>query len=106
MGRLAKIARSLLGVIPLNARLCVISWMARKRLWFAVPPIAYAQKMKVNESGDVRRRRMARDICRKTTVNTIYLVQGSCPINLVTFKNVNEKNLLLTIQHSLLDALS
>lgn len=40
MGRLAKIARSLFGATPLNPRLWVISWIARKRLWLAVPPIA------------------------------------------------------------------
>ena len=91
IGRLAKIAISLLGVIPLNARLWVISWIARKRLWLAVPPIAYAQKMKVKESGGVCRRKMAREICRRTTSDTTYLVSGSCPINLVTFVNVHKR---------------
>ena len=91
IGRFAKIAISLLGIIPLNARLCVISWMARKRLWLAVPPITYAQKMHVKESGEVWRRRMARDICRRTTSETTYLVSGSCPINFVTFIYVHKR---------------
>jgi hypothetical protein len=50
IGRLAKIASSLLGMILLNARLCMISWIAKKILWFAVLPIVYVQRMKVNES--------------------------------------------------------
>lgn len=38
MGRLANIANALLGFMPLNARLCVISWIARNKFWFAVAP--------------------------------------------------------------------
>jgi len=40
MGRFANIAKSLFGATALKARLWVISWMARKRLWLAVPPMA------------------------------------------------------------------
>ena len=32
IGKSAKIANTLLALTPLNARLCVISWMARNRL--------------------------------------------------------------------------
>lgn len=39
MGKFANIANALLGFIPLNARLCVISWIARNKFWFAVAPI-------------------------------------------------------------------
>jgi hypothetical protein len=39
MGKLANTANALFALTPLNARLCVISWMDRKRLWFAVPPM-------------------------------------------------------------------
>jgi hypothetical protein len=39
MGKFAKMASALLALTPLNARLCVISWIAKKRLWFAVPPM-------------------------------------------------------------------
>jgi len=39
MGKFANMANALLGFIPLNARLCVISWIARNKFWFAVAPI-------------------------------------------------------------------
>jgi hypothetical protein len=39
MGKFANIASTLLNFIPLNARLCVISWIARNKFWFAVAPI-------------------------------------------------------------------
>jgi hypothetical protein len=39
MGRLAKMANSRLAMADLKARLCEISWMARKRFWFEVAPI-------------------------------------------------------------------
>lgn len=38
MGRLAKIAIKRLARRLLKARLCEISWMARKRFWLAVAP--------------------------------------------------------------------
>lgn len=49
-------ARNLLAFMPLKARLWVISWIARNRLWFAVPPMAYARKMKRGERGLVDRK--------------------------------------------------
>lgn len=39
IGKLAKTASALLALTPLNARLCVISWIDKKRLWLAVPPM-------------------------------------------------------------------
>lgn len=39
MGRFAKQAKILLANGLLKARLCEISWMARKRFWFAVAPM-------------------------------------------------------------------
>lgn len=38
MGRFAKMAKSLLASGERKARLCEISWMARKRFWLAVAP--------------------------------------------------------------------
>ena len=39
MGRLAKTAKSRFAIGVLKARLWEISWMARKRFWFAVAPM-------------------------------------------------------------------
>ena len=39
MGRLAKTAKSRFARGDLKARLWEISWMARKRFWFAVAPM-------------------------------------------------------------------
>ena len=39
MGRLAITANNLFAIGDLKARLCDISWMARKRFWFAVAPM-------------------------------------------------------------------
>jgi hypothetical protein len=55
IGRFANMARTLLALMPLKARLWVISWIARNRLWFAVPPMAYARKIKRGERGLVDR---------------------------------------------------
>ena len=85
MGKFAKIASSLFGATRRKARLCVISWMARNRLWFAVPPMAYATKMNKGDRGERCRRRMAQVIWRETTKRTTYFVRGSLPINLVTY---------------------
>ena len=41
MARLAKTAAKRLARGDLKAKLCEISWMARKRFWFAVAPIMY-----------------------------------------------------------------
>jgi hypothetical protein len=40
IGRLANTAKILLASGDLKAKLWEISWMARKRFWFAVAPIA------------------------------------------------------------------
>ena len=39
IGRLAKTANSLFAIGDLKARLWEISWIARKRFWFAVAPM-------------------------------------------------------------------
>jgi hypothetical protein len=39
MGKLAKIASMRFAKGDLKAKLCEISWMARKRFWFAVAPM-------------------------------------------------------------------
>lgn len=42
MGKFAKTASKRFANGDLKARLCEISWMARKRFWLAVAPITYA----------------------------------------------------------------
>lgn len=39
IGRLVTIAKSRFARADLNAKLCEISWMARKRFWLAVAPM-------------------------------------------------------------------
>jgi hypothetical protein len=39
IGRLAKMARTRFALAERKARLCEISWIARKRFWFAVAPM-------------------------------------------------------------------
>jgi hypothetical protein len=56
MGRFAKTARSLFAVPDLNAKLCDISCIARKRFWFAVAPMMYAARKNVHDIGCVFRR--------------------------------------------------
>lgn len=85
IGRLAKTAMALLALADLKARLCEISWMARKRFWFAVAPIMYAVRKNCHERKGVLRRRYAQRICRETTKRTTYLVKGSGPQSLVTW---------------------
>lgn len=85
MGRLAKIASNLFPMGDLNARLCEISWIARKRFWFAVAPTTYAVARKGQESTEVLRRRYAQVIWRATTPKTTYFVSGSIPHSLVTW---------------------
>jgi len=53
MGKLANIANTLFDFIPLNARLCVISWIARNKFWFAVAPITYARIRKMGDLMEV-----------------------------------------------------
>lgn len=62
MGRLAKIARSLLANGDLKARLCDISCMARKRFWFEVAPTTYAVTRNCHDKIGVLRSRYAQAI--------------------------------------------
>lgn len=57
IGRFAKIASNRLAIGDLNARLCEISWIERKRFWFAVAPIMYAARKNFHDNGAVLRRR-------------------------------------------------
>lgn len=57
MGRLAKMASNRFPSPDLNARLCEISCMARKRFWFAVAPTIYAVRINGQERGELLRRR-------------------------------------------------
>lgn len=86
MGRLAKIANSLFAMGDLKARLCEISWIARNRFWFEVAPKTYATAQNFHDQNEVFRRRCARTICRVTTPATTYLVRGSGPQSLVTWR--------------------
>jgi hypothetical protein len=84
MGRFAKRARALLARMPRNARLCVISWIARNRFWFAVPPIAYAKPTNVHDKIGVCRSESATQSWSATTAATTNLVRGSWPMSFVT----------------------
>lgn len=57
MGMFAKMAKRRLARGERKARLWLISWMARKQFWFAVAPIMYAVRKKVQEKKGVVRRR-------------------------------------------------
>lgn len=63
----------------LKAKLWDISWIARKRFWFAVAPMTYAMAMKVSEKMGVCRRHIAHASCKSTTASAVYLVNGSGP---------------------------
>lgn len=76
---------ALLAFADLKARLCDISWMARKRFWFAVAPIMYAVTKNRHERNGVLRSRYAQRIWSETTKRTTYLVKGSGPQSLVTW---------------------
>lgn len=84
MGMLAKMARRRFPIGERKARLCEISWMARKRFWLLVAPITYAVRRKRHESMEVSRRRYAQQTWSETTPSTTYLVKGSGPQSLVT----------------------
>lgn len=56
MGRLAKIASMRFAKGDLKAKLCEISWMARKRFWFAVAPMTYAVRTVCHDQKGVLRR--------------------------------------------------
>lgn len=53
MGRLAKMANSLFASGDLKARLWLISWIARKRFWFAVAPTTYASAQNFHDQNEV-----------------------------------------------------
>lgn len=84
MGRLANTAKILFASGLLKARLCEISWIARKRFWFAVAPITYAVRNVGHDRNGWSRRRYAQRTCRETTNATTYLVRGSGPQSFVT----------------------
>lgn len=56
IGKLAKIASMRFANGDLKARLCEISWIARKRFWFAVAPMTYAVKNVCHDKNGVLRR--------------------------------------------------
>jgi hypothetical protein len=82
MGRFANRASVLFARMPLNARLCVISWIARNRLWFAVPPTTYASATSGHQPHP--RTAYASPSWSATTPATTNLVRGSWPIRRVT----------------------
>ena len=84
MGRLAKIAASLLAEEDLKARLWDISCIARKRFWFAVAPTRYAVRRNRSDSTEWFRSKVAASTCMLTTARTRYFVSGSGPQSLVT----------------------
>jgi hypothetical protein len=84
IGRFANTANTRFARGLRKARLCDISWMARKRFWFAVAPIIYAVRKNGHDIMGVSRRRYAHKICRETTKATTYLVSGSGPQSFVT----------------------
>lgn len=87
IGRLAKTANNLLARGDLKARLWEISWMARKRFWFAVAPIMYAVRRNGIDTIDVSRKAEAQNNCSATTRITQYLVKGSGPHRLMTYQS-------------------
>lgn len=84
MGRFAKTAKTRFANGFRNARLCEISWIARKRFWFAVAPMMYAVRKNDHENIGVSLSMYAQKICKDTTKATTYLVRGSGPQSLVT----------------------
>ena len=89
MGRLAKTAKSRLARGALKARLWEISWMARKRFWFAVAPMMYAVRRNRRERTGASRKSAAQVNCNATTASTKYFVNGSGPQSLVTWEEVS-----------------
>lgn len=87
IGRLAKTANNLLAKGDLKARLWEISWMARKRFWFAVAPIMYAVRKNWIDTMDVSRKAEAQNNCSAMTIITQYLVKGSGPHSLRTYQS-------------------
>lgn len=68
----------------LKARLWEISWIARKRFWFAVAPMMYAVRKKGRENIGVFRRAIAQHNWTAMTAITQYLVHGSGPQSFIT----------------------
>lgn len=85
----------------LKARLWEISWMARKRFWFAVAPITYAVVRNFHDRSGVSLRSIAQRVCKETTAATTYLVSGSGPQSLVICANKS-----IDIQTEILRALT
>ena len=88
IGKLAKIASMRLANGDLKAKLCEISWIARKRFWFAVAPMTYAVKNVCHDRNGVLRRAYAQKNCRLTTATTRGKVKGSGPQSLRTCEAV------------------
>jgi hypothetical protein len=86
MGRFAKTANPRFASGLRNARLCDISWIARKRFWFAVAPMTYAVRKNGHENIGVSRSIYAQKVCKDTTKATTYFVRGSGPQSLVTYR--------------------
>lgn len=84
IGRFAKTAKTLFANGDRKARLCEISWMARKRFWLAVAPMTYAVRKKGHDTTGVLRRAYAHRTWMDTTSRTTYLVRGSGPQSFVT----------------------
>lgn len=59
IGRFANIAINLFAIGDLNARLWEISWIDKKRFWFAVAPTIYAVKRNFQEYMGIFLRRYA-----------------------------------------------
>lgn len=91
IGRFAKTAKSRFACGDRKAKLCDISWIARKRFWLAVAPTTYAVRKKGHDSTGVLRRRYAQVTCIDTTSRTTYLVSGSGPQSLVTYTRVSQE---------------
>jgi hypothetical protein len=85
IGRLAKMASSRLANGERKARLWDISWIARKRFWFAVAPKTYAVAQNFHDQNGVSRRAYASAIWSETTSRTVYLVINSGPHSFVTW---------------------
>ena len=72
----------------LNARLWEISWIARKRFWFAVAPTMYAVRKKGKEIIGVLRKAIAQKSWTAMTAITQYFVHGSGPQSFKTYSSL------------------
>nr|POE97283.1 hypothetical protein CFP56_76623 [Quercus suber] len=103
IGRFATMARSLLANGDLNAKLCVISWIARKRFWFAVAPTIYAVMRNCQESIGVSRKAYEQKIWRLTTANTRGMVNGSGPHSFNTYVTMHRSAALTSTGGAIAD---